>query len=497
MIRYYTSHREQSLRKMSLSWVLPLSFPRIRISGIRNMQTNEPAAFSPRIAPSQKLNSHGERSPLNSNVDVVHKQPRLSNSLKVAVAGCAHGELDSLYRAVAEVERKESCKIDLIICPGDFQAVRNETDLQYMACPPKYRDMRSFWKYYAGQSVALTPTIFVGGNHEAPSHLQEMPLGGLVAPNMYYLGNAGVINFRGLRIGGISGVYSWHGYHKKRLEKPPYERGFIRSVYQTRREDVDRLRRIGRPLDIFISHDWPRGVTEFGNLDKLLMAKPFLATEISNDTFGNPGTMELLRQLQPSFWFAAHMHVKFAALFQHSNTGKQTKFLALDKVLPKRDFLQILDFPLPDTSGSNHQGLESPINTEIETKPVATDVVDAERGNSNEIVESTGLVESTEPRIELDHEWLTILRTHASDPSRSSPPSNEEIMETVELLQADKVRAYVLLTSDFERRAPSYKAKNKQTLECEKVTLQPRNMELYSTLKCPLPDYIDQVQVSE
>ena len=34
-------------------------------------------------------------------------------------------------------------------------------------------------------------TIFVGGNHEASNYLQELPYGGWVAPNIYYLGYAG------------------------------------------------------------------------------------------------------------------------------------------------------------------------------------------------------------------------------------------------------------------------------------------------------------------
>jgi lariat debranching enzyme len=36
--------------------------------------------------------------------------------------------------------------------------------------------------------------------------------GGWVAPNIYYLGNAGVVNFGGLRIGGISGIYNYFDY---------------------------------------------------------------------------------------------------------------------------------------------------------------------------------------------------------------------------------------------------------------------------------------------
>jgi len=90
--------------------------------------------------------------------------------------------------------------------------------------------------------------------------------------------------------------------------------------------------------------------------------------------------------VQPTYWFAAHLHCKFAALVQHNrNTNKSknideessssssdseleegnisepeatppvapavTKFLALDKCLPKRRFLQVLDIPTDtDTS---------------------------------------------------------------------------------------------------------------------------------------------------
>lgn len=40
--------------------------------------------------------------------------------------------------------------------------------------PPKYREMKSFWKYYSGQEVAPVPTIFIGGNHEASNYLWEL-----------------------------------------------------------------------------------------------------------------------------------------------------------------------------------------------------------------------------------------------------------------------------------------------------------------------------------
>lgn len=66
--------------------------------------------------------------------------------MKIAVEGCAHGELDKIYECIETLQEREGIKLDLLICCGDFQAVRNKTDLCAMAVPEKYQNMCSFYK---------------------------------------------------------------------------------------------------------------------------------------------------------------------------------------------------------------------------------------------------------------------------------------------------------------------------------------------------------------
>ncbi|XP_064646418.1 lariat debranching enzyme A-like [Lineus longissimus] len=269
--------------------------------------------------------------------------------MKIAVEGCCHGELDKIYETLEFLEKKEDVKVDLMLCCGDFQAVRNESDLRCMAVPPKYQKMNTFYKYYSGEKKAPVLTIFIGGNHEASNYLQELPYGGWVAPNIYYLGYANVIQYGGIRIGGLSGIYKGHDYNRGHFERPPYDNSTVRSAYHIRNVDVFRLKHITHPVDIMMSHDWPRGIYNHGNMEALLRKKSFFREEMEKGILGSPPAEEVLNTIKPSYWFSAHLHCKFAALVEHKEgegkESKTTRFLALDKCLPHRDFLQIVEIP--------------------------------------------------------------------------------------------------------------------------------------------------------
>ena len=343
-------------------------------------------------------------------------------SFTVAVQGCSHGELDSIYDALeayrvgklsnCDDPNNQSASIDVLLCCGDVQTLRNTDDFHSLNVPQKYKRIGDFHAYYSGQKVAPILTIMIGGNHEASNYLQELHYGGWVAPNIYYLGAAGVINVckktssssvSSLRIGGVSGIYSPHHYKLGRFEVPPYGQSELRSVYHTREVEVKRLEALAsmneRPIDVFISHDWPRGIYHHGNVNQLLKKKPFFQKEVQDNSLGSPSNEQLLHLLRPLYWFSAHLHVKFSAEVKHrsnerpqndsddaakrsgsncgddaakesnegesattefhgmesndgncpdsnpniqSLTDQMTRFLSLDKCLPKRRHIQII-----------------------------------------------------------------------------------------------------------------------------------------------------------
>ena len=143
--------------------------------------------------------------------------------------------------------------------------------------------------------------------------------------------------------------------------QPPiahYERGpllnpsTMRSIYHTREIDVYKMLLLRppteiaekkdnfEPLDIMVSHDWPREVPKMGPLSELLKAKPFFKDDIANNNLGSPPNQIVLDSIRPKRWFSAHLHVRYEASICES--GETTAFLALDKPGPKRKYMEML-----------------------------------------------------------------------------------------------------------------------------------------------------------
>jgi lariat debranching enzyme len=66
--------------------------------------------------------------------------------MRVAVLGCIHGRLDDAYSAIYAADWQDRKKTDIVLCCGDFQAIRDASDLSSMAVPPKHLSYGDFYK---------------------------------------------------------------------------------------------------------------------------------------------------------------------------------------------------------------------------------------------------------------------------------------------------------------------------------------------------------------
>nr|CCC90495.1 conserved hypothetical protein [Trypanosoma congolense IL3000] len=327
-----------------------------------------------------------------------------STNVHVAVVGCCHGELDKIYAACSAHEASSDRTIDFVICAGDFQALRGVEDLRSMAVPEKYNTLGDFVNYYQGKKRAPYLTLFVGGNHECSDWLAEESYGGFLAPNIYYLGHSSVVIVDGcITVAGISGIFKSHDYRRPYPSRPFHmSESAKRSAYHVRRIEVEKLKafvhilqrvnnRVNqrsvepalqtegvsreaadmkhipspvafpRSIDIFISHDWPAGITKYGDEEQLLRYKPYFKEDICHGALGNPHTGQLLHEAMPQYWISAHLHCRFEAAVVHDGVGnssnltnittppmtcQQTKFLALDKPAKGKGFIDFVDIPV-------------------------------------------------------------------------------------------------------------------------------------------------------
>jgi lariat debranching enzyme len=246
--------------------------------------------------------------------------------------------------------------IDLLLCCGDFQSFRNKADFHSTSIPSKYMSLGTFPHYYNSEKIAPILTVFIGGNHEASQPLKELYYGGWVAPNIYYLGSCGVIQFGGLRIGGLSGIYKSMDYTLGQYEQPPYDRSSLKSIYHVRNVDVYRMKCLlppppssisssqskteaelekqrirQRPIDLMMSHDWPLGIEQYGDTQRLIQQKPYFKQEIERNDLGSIPNREILDTIRPQYWFAAHLHVKFQATVVWADTSSSNNAMKKTK----------------------------------------------------------------------------------------------------------------------------------------------------------------------
>ncbi|CAA9989930.1 RNA lariat debranching enzyme, putative [Plasmodium knowlesi strain H] len=297
----------------------------------------------------------------------------------IAVVGCTHGELNFIYATIEKLEQDNNFKVDLLICCGDFECVRYGVDNDCLNVPNKYKkEENDFRDYFTGKKKAKVLTIFIGGNHEAVNVLKQLYYGGWVAPNIYFLGYSNIHNINDFRICSLSGIYKKYNFYKRYNEHYPYDEISKVSSYHIRKYEIEKLKLVKDKVDIVITHDWPNNIEKHGDMNELLRRKFHFQSDIYNNTLGNPHTEFLLNKLKPYFWFSSHLHVKYSAIFLHSDKKNYTRFLSLDKAEPRKHFIQILNIEkrnnipylsfdhLPKSSANETEGKSQFFNDDYE-----------------------------------------------------------------------------------------------------------------------------------
>lgn len=397
-----------------------------------------------------------------------------SRNLKIAVEGCGHGSLNLIYSTIEKQCASRGWTIydlDFLIICGDFQAMRNERDLNCMSVPKRFRSMENFHEYYSGEKKAPVLTLVIGGNHEASNYLSELYYGGWLAPNIYYLGDVGVVRYGPYRIAGMSGIYYRPDYGKSHYEQLPYDRNEMRTIYHVRECDVSKLLQIRSPIDIAISHDWPRRVEWFGDYKKLFVDRPTFFDSAKIDNLGSAPAEQVLTTLKPRHWFSGHMHVKFSAVVEHTEntaddifkdltisdeyraqlpksmfkaafpknkstakslssniTNTVTQFLALDKPGPGREFLELVEIEPPHDTG------------DIGTGPYM------EKTSDDKYV------------LYYDEEWLAVLRSSGNSNSIDAAQPDSGLDWIQENITS---KGLLKIPENFEKHGPTYDPSDK------------------------------------
>lgn len=254
-----------------------------------------------------------------------------ASDLWFAAVGDVHGSMHAMVRLLRSWEEKAGQALSFVLQVGDFEPNRHAEDLATMAVPAKYRKLGDFPDYYDGRAAFPWPVYFIGGNHEPYGLLDLMPEGGEVIENCFYLGRAGAIEVCGLRVAGLTGIYSPGAFEGPRPGLDQMGRRSRKDFTYFTKNDVDRAAEFGS-ADVLLVHDWPAGVIDPAHAAEFYRQRRSPSYEL----VGNEYARLLMELLEPRLVLCGHMHRRYRNRVR-LESGKVVDMCALANVDRGRD----------------------------------------------------------------------------------------------------------------------------------------------------------------
>jgi predicted phosphodiesterase len=243
------------------------------------------------------------------------------DSLLVAGVGDIHGRFHRVEAWLDALEVARGRPVDMVLAVGDVEAFRRADDHRRKAA--KRTMPAEFAEYADGLRQVKRPLYFIGGNNEDFEAVHDSPEGCDLAPNVHYLGRAGLRTVKGLRIAYLSGIHAPR-YFEQPLKRPTSLDSAKQAGY-FRASEVERLSHL-KDVDVLLVHEWPRGLPQRARDEGLPSARP-----LPNNWIGNPMTRRLVDTVHPRWVMCGHSHKAFAVTLGGDNGRPPSRVACLDQ----------------------------------------------------------------------------------------------------------------------------------------------------------------------
>lgn len=242
------------------------------------------------------------------------------DSLLIAALGDIHGRFHRVETWLDALEQARGRRVDLVLAVGDVEAFRKADDHKRKAAK---RAMPAEFAEYADRVRRVKrPLYFIGGNNEDFEALHDLPEGGELAPDVHYLGRAGLRELCGLRVAYLSGIHAPRFYEQPL--KRPTSLDTSKQAGYFRAPEVEKVQ-AHRNVDLLLVHEWPRGIVQRAREEHPVPPRPLPSYWI-----GNPVTRRLVDLMQPRWVLCGHSHKAFAVTLEGHGRGV-TRVACLDQ----------------------------------------------------------------------------------------------------------------------------------------------------------------------